>query len=459
MKAGSSTGSDMGPDTPLSSSPLISDRQSGSVTDQPQTISVNDSGLTGIGHLMLNGFTDNSSAESASTMNQQNNRIPSAHTPVVPNVLLDTRPTITPRIASLSAYSTHRVNATPSSPSSSFTYENETGLHIQTRTSAPAGAGGDFSYELVNMADLQLQPSDSAQSKPHPGLHRSNSSAPSRPCKSPLRSTAQTPLSDHRAEISDAARQGKNNTDIMQMDRQAGIGTVVFPDSKISIVVSGERDVSRDYNYTANEELGHQLQRRNSNQSARTIQITTTPLSTLPDMECPPQNPISMPFYILRQIGSSMSSPHGAFVNRSLFVPRATWSQAGVKIPALETKIRVMELLSQNLEIVLKAGTPLLEVETPGQAVSAGNRHATASKSSKTAVLKPFSAALDDFEALTLEIQKILAKKLGDGKNFSKPRKSNGVSATARQFCPHSDEFTRTLSAIGDRSSARRWTK
>lgn len=116
-----------------------------------------------------------------------------------------------------------------------------------------------------------------------------------------------------------------------------------------------------------------------------------------------------------------MTSTQGAFVSQGLFVPRATWAQVGVKIPAVETKIRIMELLSEGLQVVRKAGS-VSDVD-----VSTGSLHPTVSEPSQSAGLKALNAALDDFEALTVEIQKILVKKLGNGKSLAKPRKPNTV--------------------------------
>lgn len=117
-----------------------------------------------------------------------------------------------------------------------------------------------------------------------------------------------------------------------------------------------------------------------------------------------------------------MTLPNGAFISQGLFVPRATWAQVGVKIPVMETKIRIMELLSESLEAVRKA------VSVAGVGMTAGSLHPTVPEPSQVAGVKILDAALDDLEALTVEIQKILAKKLGDGKSFAKPRKSNTVS-------------------------------
>lgn len=388
---------------------------SGFITDHSETTSSHRSGATGLGLGLPNDFQNNAVQSELPALQQNGDaQAPSMRSSASQGIFPETRPVITPRIASLSAYQTVPVPLAPV-PSSSSTQLDKS--LTQTQQPSSLGHDRDFSYEFVEKAELHTSPLDAVQSSVHPGLNRSNSSVPSRPSKNPLRSAARTQPPEDKISISDLTTRAID-PDSTQMNRHPSSRTLVSPENIVSIVVSSEAEgTPHDRGAGAHD---HKLQRIRSNQSGKTIRLA--PLSTSSDMNAPPSNTITMPFYVLRQIKDSMTLPNGAFISQGLFVPRATWAQVGVKIPVMETKIRIMELLSESLEAVRKA------VSVAGVGMTAGSLHPTVPEPSQVAGVKILDAALDDLEALTVEIQKILAKKLGDGKSFAKPRKSNTVS-------------------------------
>ncbi len=141
--------------------------------------------------------------------------------------------------------------------------------------------------------------------------------------------------------------------------------------------------------------------------------------SPLPDP--PPVALVRRPFYLLRQIHNSIVSPTGGFLNERLHLPRPLWTQSSAKLAALDTKVRVLEILAQNLSSVGRTGAALLYTEgMPQVAVREATKYAV-----------DFTRELEDLEALLDEIQDKLGKKLGVGTAVIKGRKS-GVSGGTR---------------------------
>ncbi len=112
-----------------------------------------------------------------------------------------------------------------------------------------------------------------------------------------------------------------------------------------------------------------------------------------------PINPLHRPFHLMRLISNSVQSPTGGYLSERLHIPRAMWAQTTVKVPALETKVRVVDLLTVNVLNVARAGDALLVNEEIGNEVRMPGRE--------------FAVALDEFEGLMDEVQKMLSKKLG----------------------------------------------
>lgn len=57
---------------------------------------------------------------------------------------------------------------------------------------------------------------------------------------------------------------------------------------------------------------------------------------------------VRRPFYLMRLIAGSIET--GGYITPRLYVPKELWSQAGVKLVALETKVRMLDLLYTGLD-------------------------------------------------------------------------------------------------------------
>ena len=296
-------------------------------------------------------------------------------------IVTEARPPISQRTASLP---THRNSVLFSSPSSpSFELEDRfRNQPMQIRGSpeerdavlCSSGRSAFFS-RLTISADIDL---DSSSAK---------SPVPPRPTRSPLRLSPQPDLQINR---------NANQVDASNLtEAQQGSDGRMNPDQS---AVRTRR-------------------RTESDATVMTLKAAPTP-STLASPDLSSISSAHYPFHVLRQIHSSMTLSNGALVTQGLCVPRTTWSVTGAKLPALETKNRVMLLLSQSLTVVREAGQPLLQMNRSGKKVL------------DSAALKAFVVSLEDMEALIGECQKILAKKVGEGKVFVKPRKSNTVRSS-----------------------------
>lgn len=291
-------------------------------------------------------------------------------------ILTDARPPITQRAASLSAYA-RQESAGVLSPSPTFGRADRS--QADSTTSDSGIPGKSIANTSIEPADHSLGSSSNMEltDSRSTNLHRP---VPARPARNPLRSPSQPVL-------------------------RGDEGAYPMP----------ELGIDTDSLETPVEEKSPSQERRDSDSSIRTFKVAPSmPASTSDNVA--PFPPAQYPFHLLRQIRSSMISPLGAPVSQGLYIPRAAWSITGVKLPALDTKIRVMVLLSQSLSTVMDSGRPLLQTSESQKAVSVD-----------PTILMQFAAALDDLEALATEIQKLLAKKVGDSKAFAKPRKANTV--------------------------------
>lgn len=378
-----------------------------------------DNASKGLGFGIPNGSANNSVESKKS---QQQDRVDTSTMPIsLPqNTFPESRPVITPRITSLSAYKTLPSPISPIASSSALPNLTHTQLTVTP------GHERDFSYELVEKAETHSPRVDIVSAKSQPEVNQSNGSVPSRPSRNPLRSVARAERQDGTPGSDPSTREVEPSS--TQMNRHPSSRTLVSPENPISIVVSNEGGTPTPDQEDIAAGFGHRLQRNGSSQSGKTIRLA--PSSTSSATHAPTPNTQTTPFYVLRQIRNSMTSPDGAFISRGLFVPRVTWAQVGVKIPAVETKVRIMELLSESLQVVRKKAAFLVDEDT-----SSGEGGLAVSETSRASGLKTLTLALDDLEALTVEIHKILAKKLGDGKSFAKPRKSNTVSSTTWCLC------------------------
>lgn len=147
----------------------------------------------------------------------------------------------------------------------------------------------------------------------------------------------------------------------------------------------------------------------------------------------------------MRQVLQSIEQ--GAYVTPRLYVPKQMWAQTGVKLVAVETKVRMLDLLLTGLEGVEKAGDGLIRRQDPW--------HGSLAKSGAA----NFAKELEDLEGLMGGIQSTLAKKLGYG---TSGKKTGGVrlSRDAVGWADEADPASanRPRSAPGAPSSRARST-
>ncbi|KAM0788639.1 hypothetical protein ACM66B_006109 [Microbotryomycetes sp. NB124-2] len=130
-----------------------------------------------------------------------------------------------------------------------------------------------------------------------------------------------------------------------------------------------------------------------------------------------PVSPSRRPFHLLLQVLETLEGD-GAYVSPRLYVPRQVWLQTGVKLPALETKVRMLDLLATGLESVREAATRW--------------QHGRAEA-------RTFLQELDSLEGLVDGIQSTLSKKLG----LSTSTKKGPAS-----FSSWSSKLTRSLDRV-----------
>ncbi|KAK4701592.1 hypothetical protein P7C70_g4638, partial [Phenoliferia sp. Uapishka_3] len=141
-----------------------------------------------------------------------------------------------------------------------------------------------------------------------------------------------------------------------------------------------------------------------------------------------PIPPLRRPFHLMRQILQSIES--GAYVTPRLYVPKQMWSQTGVKLVAVETKVRMLDLLLTGLEGMEKSGEELIRKE--GWKATERGR--------EMEVARGFAKELEDLEGLMGGIQSTLAKKLGYG--------TSGKKTGPTSFSAWSSKLSRSLDRV-----------
>ncbi|KAJ9109905.1 hypothetical protein QFC19_001885 [Naganishia cerealis] len=395
--------------SPITHSTLLQSSTS-EVTTSPST---DHSGLSGIGNIMLNGFSESTSAESGTSQALHHNEIRTstpgqAQTGTVGLGLKESAtpalqtPTISPRTVSLSKYSVYGSGPYTLSPSpSSTSFNQERHPRRLSRSSRTEENENDTSYEMVSSANISLRISNT---------------------------TIGTAFSTAPPPASATTFRGSNLRNFSGLPVEQQLSSSIQPEmeyrSSIEVPI-----VLEDGQSHLEDDADH---------STRTVTLAQAPLGNVMSMETSLSDPARAPFHVLRQLRRSMKSPQGDFISQALFVPRDAWNQTGVKIPSMETKIRVMELLSQNLSTLNTAGSDLLgDPSLPSTA-----------SSTQSTIWTALDTALEDFEALSEEIRRLLTKKLGDKVNFAKPRKSNSSTISA-----WGSKFSKTLDKITTRRS------
>lgn len=118
---------------------------------------------------------------------------------------------------------------------------------------------------------------------------------------------------------------------------------------------------------------------------------------------------VRRPFHLMRLLvatipSSSNGGGGGGYLSEKLFVPSQIWTtQGGAKLLAIETKVRMLDLLSTGLDSLQTAGKGLLLVPLGSSA---------AEKFAKEEAAR-FGRELEAFEGLAEGVQSTLGKKLG----------------------------------------------
>lgn len=136
--------------------------------------------------------------------------------------------------------------------------------------------------------------------------------------------------------------------------------------------------------------------------------------NTLPDVATlvsPPLEKSLRPFHTMRQL--QVSIERGSYVTRRLFLPRELWHQSGSRLLAVDTKVRMIDLVAASMDGVEQSGLFLLQ-DTPWHQPGTTAIH-----------VARFVKQLDEIEIVMGEVQNTLAKKLGHVESVS------SLSATA----------------------------
>ncbi|KAI5475379.1 hypothetical protein MNV49_001483 [Pseudohyphozyma bogoriensis] len=153
--------------------------------------------------------------------------------------------------------------------------------------------------------------------------------------------------------------------------------------------------------------------------------LSLTTITTIPPP--PPELFVSVsalrrPFSLMRNIVASVEQ--GGYVTPRLYIPRQMWWQTGVKLAAVETKVRALDALLTGLEAVERAGAAMLGSEIGGDRGAAAR----------------FAGELEVFEGMIDSIQSTLAKKLGYG--------PSGKKNSATSFSAWSSKLSRSLDRV-----------
>ncbi|GAA6014500.1 hypothetical protein JCM11491_004516 [Sporobolomyces phaffii] len=143
--------------------------------------------------------------------------------------------------------------------------------------------------------------------------------------------------------------------------------------------------------------------------------------------------PVRRPFHLMRLVLATMPNPAsatspstsrasvislapstaggGGYLSERLYVPAQIWSIPGAKLVAIETKVRMMEIVVSALGSLATSGQALL---SPALASTARNSGSGGERWCLDEAAR-FARELDQFEQVVEGVQNTLAKKLGGG--------------------------------------------
>ncbi|PWN51919.1 hypothetical protein IE53DRAFT_385696 [Violaceomyces palustris] len=147
-----------------------------------------------------------------------------------------------------------------------------------------------------------------------------------------------------------------------------------------------------------------------------------------------PAQPVLRPFHLMRQLLVSIRS--GGYITHRLFVPKGLWLQQGARLVAIESKVRMLELVSNGIEGVEKGGEGLLAT------LSLSGSSRKGSLGLETTTASKFVKQLDEFDLLLVEVQNNLAKKLGFLETVTGKKASNSFGALGSKLTRSLDRMT-----------------
>ena len=125
---------------------------------------------------------------------------------------------------------------------------------------------------------------------------------------------------------------------------------------------------------------------------------------TPPPAEPPPKRSVSRPFWLMRSIAMSITQSRGAYLSETIFIPHAVWTAPGMRIKAVDEKLKAAQLLTRGLEVV-----------------SSAQRHAHA------ALLQALQHLENDTETVTISLQHKVLDDIGDTTLLEDKRRTNQV--------------------------------
>ncbi|KAH9818511.1 hypothetical protein DFH28DRAFT_960605, partial [Melampsora americana] len=136
-----------------------------------------------------------------------------------------------------------------------------------------------------------------------------------------------------------------------------------------------------------------------------------------------PTNPIRRPFHLMRQIRTTILT--GAYVSSKLYVPKQMWQQKGIRLNALESKMKLIELLENGLDLFEHDGKLFLNLMKGGGGGSSSlNLNSTNKMNELLGATERFNKRLESFHEVLDGIENGLAKKLGLGSYFKSLKES-----------------------------------
>ena len=136
--------------------------------------------------------------------------------------------------------------------------------------------------------------------------------------------------------------------------------------------------------------------------------IADTPLPAEPA----PKRNMSRPFWLMRSIAVSITQSSGAYLSKTIFVPHAVWTAPGMRIKAVEEKLKAAQLLTRGLEVV-----------------SSARNHAHA------ALLQALQHLENDTETVTISLQHKLLDDFDDSTLLEDKRRTNQVKLSSCHTC------------------------